>query len=54
MHADTQPEAHTAQAMVPKSRIVITLLFAVITASVLMVLWPTTRSMIDTWQQSSA
>ncbi|MEO8187735.1 MAG: exosortase A [Burkholderiaceae bacterium] len=38
----------------PKSRLLVTLLFAVITAAVLIVLWPTTRSMIDTWRQSSA
>ena len=36
MHADTQPDTHTAHSLVPKSRIVITLLFALITVSVLM------------------
>ena len=54
MHADTQSDTRTVQAVVPKSRILAVLLFAAITASVLFVLWPTTRSMVETWQQSSA
>ena len=34
-------------------RVRLTVLFAVITVSILLVLWPTTRSMIETWQRSS-
>ena len=34
--------------------ILVTLLFALIVVSILTVLWPTTRSMIETWEQSSA
>ena len=44
----------TGRAVVTKQRAWVTLLFALIIASVLILLWPTTRSMVEIWQQSSA
>lgn len=53
MHADAQPGTQAGPAVVTKERTLVTLLFAVITVSILTVLWPTTRSMVEIWQQSS-
>ena len=54
MHLNTQLSTESLSAGVTKGRILVTLLFAVITILVLTVLWPTTRSMIETWEKSSA
>jgi exosortase A len=54
MHFNTQRSTETLSPVVTKGRTLVTLLFAVITLLVLTVLWPTTRSMIETWEQSSA
>ena len=54
MHVSTQPDTHSGRVLITKDRILITLLFAVITLLVLAVLWPTSRSMIEIWKQSSA
>ena len=49
-----QPSTQIGQALVTKERIVVTLLFTLVVVSILIVLWPTTRSMVEIWQQSSA
>ena len=54
MDADAPPGMQTGRAVVTKQRAWVTLLFALIIASVLILLWPTTRSMVEIWQQSSA
>jgi exosortase A len=54
MHLNTQLITEPLSTGVTKGRILVTLLFALITILVLTVLWPTTRSMIDTWEKSSA
>ena len=51
MHADVQPGTPAGQALA--ARAWITLLLAALIVSILLVLWPTTRSMIAIWQQSS-
>jgi exosortase A len=54
MHLNTQLSTESLSAGLTKGRILVTLLFAVITILVLTVLWPITRSMIETWERSSA
>ncbi len=44
----------TGGALVTRQRAWVTLLFTLIVASILTLLWPTTRSMVEIWQQSSA
>lgn len=52
MHVDAQSVTFPGHAAI-RRRALITLLFAVLIIAILLVLGPTTRSMIDTWQQSS-
>ena len=54
MHPNAQPSTEAASPVVTRERILVTLLFALITILVLTVLWPTARSMVEIWQQSSA
>ena len=54
MDADVPLSVRTGRALVTKRRGWVTFLFAFIVASTLILLWPTTRSMIEIWQQSSA
>ena len=54
MHANAQPGTQTGQALVTKERILVTLLFSLMVVSILILLWSTTRSMVEIWQQSSA
>lgn len=52
MHSDVQPIA-PAGALVARGRLRATFLFALIVVSILVLVWPVTRSMVDTWQHSS-
>ena len=54
MHLNSQLTTEAVAPVVTKGRMLVTLLFAVVTLLVLTILWPTTRSMIETWEQSSA
>ena len=53
MHARAASPARSSQAVVRRERWRVTLVFALMTVSILIVLWPTTRSMIEIWQRSS-
>jgi len=54
MDADARPGMQTGRGLVTRQRTWVTLLFTLIGASILILLWPTTRSMVEIWQQSSA
>src|SRR5678816_1574240 len=54
MHANVRPAMQTEQVLVTRERILVTLLFSLVVASISIVLWPTTRSMVEIWKHSSA
>ena len=54
MASEVQRQMDTARAALAQPRVRITLLFTLIIALTLITLWPTTRSMIEIWRQSSA
>ncbi len=54
MASEAQRQMDTARAALAQPRVRITLLFTLIIALTLITLWPTTRSMIEIWRQSSA
>ena len=54
MASEAQRQMDTARAALAQPRVRITLLFTLIIALTLVTLWPTTRSMIEIWRQSSA
>ena len=53
MHAELQPGAPTRPALATRERMQVMLLFTLIVISILAIVWPVTRSMVDTWQHSS-
>lgn len=47
------PSVLIGQALMTRRPLFIALLFGLVIASILVVFWPTTLSMIETWRQSS-
>ena len=54
MASEAQRQMDAARTALTEPRVRITLLFTLIIALTLIVLWPTTRSMLEIWRQSSA
>lgn len=53
MQANAPSDVPAVQNVVTQQQIRVTLLFAATVAAILIVLWPTTRSMVEQWQQSA-
>lgn len=53
MHANARPNSQAGPLIAHAARVRVTLIFALIVVSILTVLWPTTQSMIETWQRSA-
>ena len=53
MHADVQPGMPAGHAIATRERVRVTLLFSLIVVSILAIMWPITRAMVDTWEHSA-
>ena len=54
MDADARRGMQTERGLASRQRALVLALFALVVASILLLLWPTTSSMVEIWQQSSA
>ena len=53
MHADVRSGSPAGPSFATRDRMRVTLLFALLVVLILAIVWPITRSMVDTWQHSS-
>jgi exosortase A len=53
MHADVHPSMSPGQVIATRERVRATLLFSLIVVSILAIMWPITRAMVDTWEHSA-